>query len=66
MERKNIQSEFLTRLQRERTQGTVVVTNGFQLKGQIVDFDQFTLLVESGGARQMVYKSAVSTIREEG
>lgn len=66
MERKNIQSEFLTRLQTEHTLVTVFTVNGFQLKGTITGWDQFTILVESGGARQLVYKSAVSTVREEG
>lgn len=62
----NLQGQFLEQLQKERTQVTVFTVNGFQLKGTITGWDQFTIMVESGGTRQLVYKSAVSTVREGG
>lgn len=63
---KDIQNGFLDKLQQERAPVTVFTINGFQLKGTITCWDQFTIMVESDSARQLVYKSAVSTIREEG
>lgn len=66
MEKKNIQSEFLTQLQQEQKPVTIITINGFQLKGQIIGHDQFTLLVESRAGQHLVYKSAVSTIVKEG
>ena len=38
--------------------------NGFQIRGEIVDFDDVTVLVEDGAKKQtqMVYKHALSTI----
>ena len=41
---------------------TIIMANGFQMRGTIIGADQFTILVESGGKRQLVYKSALSTI----
>lgn len=58
----NLQDQFLTTLQAV----TTITTNGFQLKGVITDFDQYTILVESKAGRHLVYKSAVSTIVKEG
>lgn len=66
MEKKTLQDLILTQLQQERQQVTVITINGFQLKGQIIGHDQFTLLVESKAGQHLVYKSAVSTIMKGG
>ncbi|MEH2939900.1 RNA chaperone Hfq [Lawsonibacter sp. JLR.KK007] len=63
---KNLQDNFLSQLQQEHTPVTVFTINGFQLKGTITSFDQFTLLVERDGRQSLVYKSAVSTVAKEG
>jgi len=64
MPRTNLQDRFLNQLHKGQTAVTVITTNGYQLKGQIAAWDQFTLLVECGGRQHLVYKSAVSTIVE--
>lgn len=59
----NIQEEFLKQLHRDGRTVKVITTNGFQLVGRVVGWDQFTLLVEDRDGREnLVYKSAVSTI----
>ena len=59
----NLQDEFLGQLQRGRRPAVVYTTNGFKMKGRITAYDQFTLLLEDAqGKRNLVYKSAVSTI----
>lgn len=59
----NLQDDFLGQLHRGRHPVAVFTTNGFQLKGRITAYDQFTLLVEDAQGRQnLVYKSAISTI----
>ena len=58
----NLQEEFLAQLQRERRPVTIIMANGHQMRGTITGADQFTIQVESGGKRQLVYKSALSTI----
>lgn len=58
----NIQGPFLGGLT-DRTV-TVITVNGYQLKGRIVGHDQYTILLEVDGKRQLIYKSAVSTVKE--
>ena len=36
--------------------------NGFQLRGVITGFDSFSLVLDSDGRQQFIYKHAVSTI----
>jgi host factor-I protein len=57
----NIQDHFLNQLRKESIPVTVYLTNGFQIRGQIKAFDNFTIIVESEGRQQMVYKHAIST-----
>lgn len=59
---KNFQEVFLNVLRREKMDVTVYLTNGFQFKGQLKSFDNFTLLLESEGKQQLVFKHAISTI----
>ncbi|PLT27608.1 RNA chaperone Hfq [Peribacillus deserti] len=57
----NIQDQFLNVLRKEGTYVTVFLLNGFQIRGQIKGFDNFTVLFESEGKQQLVYKHAIST-----
>ena len=57
----NIQDQFLNQLRREGISVTVFLTNGFQLRGQIKSFDNFTVLFDTEGKQQLVYKHAIST-----
>lgn len=57
----NIQDQFLNQLRKESTMVTVFLLNGFQLRGLIKGFDNFTVLVETDGKQQLVYKHAIST-----
>ena len=41
---------------------SIHLVNGFQLKGNVKGFDNFTIILESMGKQQLVYKHAVSTI----
>jgi len=57
----NIQDQFLNQLRKEGTYVTVFLLNGFQIRGQIKGFDNFTVLFESEGKQQLVFKHAIST-----
>lgn len=57
----NIQDHYLNQLRKERIVATVFLTNGFQLRGVIKAFDNFTVLLESDGKQQLIYKHAIST-----
>ena len=39
--------------------------NGFQMRGTIVGFDAFVVLLDSEGRQQVIYKHAISTIVPE-
>jgi host factor-I protein len=57
----NIQDTFLNQLRKENIPVTVYLTNGFQIRGVIRAFDNFTIIIDSEGRQQMVYKHAIST-----
>ncbi|HHY42223.1 MAG TPA: RNA chaperone Hfq [Thermoanaerobacterales bacterium] len=58
----NLQDSFLNQLRKENIPVTIYLVNGFQLKGLIKGFDNFTIVLDSEGKQQLVYKHAVSTV----
>ena len=58
----NLQENFLNQARKENVPVTVHLVNGFQIKGMIRGFDQFTVIVDSMGRQQMIFKHAISTI----
>jgi len=57
-----MQDAFLNQIRREKIPVTIYLVNGFQIKGLIKGFDNFTAIVEQDGRQQMVYKHAISTV----
>ncbi|GIN70390.1 RNA-binding protein Hfq [Bacillus sp. J14TS2] len=57
----NIQDQFLNQLRKEAIPVTLFLLNGFQLRGNVKGFDNFTVLFESEGKQQLVFKHAIST-----
>ena len=62
MQKANVQDIFLTKVRKQAVPVTVFLINGFQLRGAITGFDSFTLVLDSDGRQQFIYKHAVSTI----
>jgi len=58
----NLQDTFLNQVRKENLPVTIYLVNGFQLKGLIKGFDNFTVVIEFEGRQQMVYKHAISTV----
>ncbi|HLR34407.1 MAG TPA: RNA chaperone Hfq [Tissierellales bacterium] len=58
----NLQDVFLNRARKERVGITVFLVNGYQLKGIVKGFDNYTLILDSEGKQQLIYKHAISTI----
>ncbi|MBE8955679.1 MAG: RNA chaperone Hfq [Quinella sp. 2Q5] len=58
----NLQENFLNQARKENVPVTIHLVNGFQIKGMIRGFDQFTVVIDSMGRQQMVFKHAISTI----
>ncbi|WP_186671174.1 RNA chaperone Hfq [Sporosarcina sp. BP05] len=61
MKQVNMQETFLNALRKNNTFVTVFLLNGFQLKGLIKSYDNYTVLLESDGKQQLIYKHAIST-----
>ncbi|KLU59056.1 RNA-binding protein Hfq [Peptococcaceae bacterium CEB3] len=58
----NLQDGFLNQVRKENLPVTIYLVNGFQLKGIVRGFDNFTVVIEFEGKQQMVYKHAISTV----
>lgn len=58
----NQQDAFLNQVRKEAIPVTIYLVNGFQLKGLVRGFDQFTVVLENEGRQMLVYKHALSTI----
>jgi len=57
----NVQDTYLNKLRKEKIPLTVFLLNGFQLRGVIKSFDNFTVLIETEGKQQLIFKHAIST-----
>jgi len=58
----NLQDNFLNIARKEDMMLTVFLINGYQIKGTVRSFDNFTILLNADNKQQLVYKHAVSTI----
>ena len=58
----NLQDIFLTKARKESVPVTLFLVNGFQLRGIIMGFDCFVVVLDSEGRQQVIYKHAISTI----
>ncbi len=59
----NLQDIFLNQVRKDHTSITIYLINGFQMKGLVKGFDSYTIVIESEGKQQMIYKHAISTIQ---
>lgn len=58
----NLQDIFLNQARKTSLNVTVFLMNGFQLRGIVTGFDSFTVVLDSDGKQQLIYKHAISTI----
>lgn len=58
----NLQDSFLNQVRKENISVTIHLMNGFQIKGNVRGFDNFTVVLNVAGKQQMVYKHAISTM----
>ena len=58
----NLQDAFLNQARKDKANLTVFLMNGFQLHGVVKGFDGFTVLLDSEGKQQLIYKHAISTV----
>lgn len=61
----SLQDLFLLRTRSTRSNVTVFLMNGYQLRGQITGYDAFVVVLVTEGKQQVIYKHAISTIIPE-
>ncbi|PEN84890.1 RNA chaperone Hfq [Bacillus cereus] len=59
----SLQEQLLQEAVQKKTVITLILLNGFHIKGMIKGYDLYSVLVEAEGQQQFVYKHAISTIR---
>lgn len=58
----NLQDVFLNQARKEKNVLNFIMINGYQFKGIVSGFDNYTVVLESEGRQNLVYKHAISTI----
>lgn len=58
----NLQDVFLNQARKDKIVVTIFLTNGFQFKGVVKGFDNYTVILDCDGKQQLVFKHAMSTI----
>ncbi|MCL2037000.1 MAG: RNA chaperone Hfq [Oscillospiraceae bacterium] len=58
----NLQDVFLNQVRKTNIPVTVYITNGFQFKGLVKGFDNYTVILDTEGKQNLIYKHAISTI----
>jgi host factor-I protein len=58
----NLQDSFLNVSRKEKIALTIYLVNGVPIKGRVLSFDNFTILLEVDKKQNLIYKHAVSTI----
>lgn len=59
---KNLQDVFLNAAKKEKIGITIYLMNGVPIKGKVLSFDNFTILIEVDKKQNLIYKHAISTI----
>ena len=58
----NLQDLFLNQCRKDQTPITIFLISGYQIRGLVKGFDSYTIVLDSEGKQQMIYKHAISTI----
>ena len=58
----NLQDVFLNQVRKEKQAITVFLLSGFQIRGFVTGFDNYTVVLDCEGKQELIYKHAISTI----
>ncbi|WP_041701662.1 RNA chaperone Hfq [Gottschalkia acidurici] len=58
----NLQTTFLNKVRKENIIITIYLSNGYQLKGRVQGFDNYTIVLDIDGKQQVIYKHAILTM----
>ena len=63
MIKNNIQDFVLNHARKEKIEITIYLSNGVPLKGKVISFDNFTIVISGADGKQsLVYKHAITTV----
>ena len=65
MVKNNIQDFLLNQARKDKQLITIYLSNGVPLKGKVLSFDNYTIIIENEGKQSMIYKHAITTIIPE-
>ncbi len=57
----NLQDIFLNTTRKDKIDITIFLVNGVPIKGRVLSFDNFTILMEVDKKQNLIYKHAIST-----
>ena len=55
----NLQDVFLNQARKEKIPVTIYITNGFQFKGLVRGFDNYTVILDTDGKQNLIYLSLI-------
>ncbi len=58
----SLQDIFLNSARKDKLQLTIHLVNGFQLKGFVKGFDNFTVILDCDNKQMLIYKHSIATI----
>ncbi len=58
----SLQDIFLNTARKEKIDITIYLMNGVPIKGRVLSFDTFTILLDVDKKQNLIYKHAVSTL----
>ncbi len=58
----NIQEIFLNHSRKEKIELTIYLSNGVPLRGRVISFDNFTIVLEQSDKQYLIYKHAITTV----
>lgn len=61
----NLQDVILNSVRRDHIKTQIFLVSGFQIRGLVRGFDNYTVLMDCDGKQELIYKHAISTIIPE-
>ena len=62
----NLQDTFLNRIRLDGSSLTVYLMDGSQLSGTLSEFDAYTIMLQAGEGKYLIYKHAIAHIMQSG
>ncbi len=58
----NVQDQLLFQARKDKLQVRIYLVRGLMLQGRVVSYDPYSILIESQGKMQLLFKHGISTI----